>query len=595
MITYKNRNEVPESEKWDLNDIYPSLEKWKEDYRQIETIAEKLKEFDGQITDGASLYKYLVQKEKLSYLFNKLYAYAMLKTDEDTRVTESQSYVDRAKQLSVKISASTSFFMPFLLSLEEDALKGYIAEEEGLKYFEEDLLESFRYKPHVLNKDKEEILSQLGEALSAPSHTFGMINNADIKFGEVTGDDGERVELTRGMYAKIMEDEDRSKRKEAYKAYYQPYIQLKNSIASTLSAAIKNNVTMAKIRNYPSALEKGLFGDKVPKEVYENLIKTTKNNIGPMHQYTKIRKEKLGLEELRQYDLNVPLVRGAKPAITYEEAYETMCRALSPLGEDYIRILKEFKTKRYIDVRETPGKRSGAYNLGIYGVHPYILLNHRDDLDSLFTLAHECGHGVHSKLSSQHQPQITARYSIFVAEVASTVNEVLLINYLLNNEKDEDVRKHLLNHFIDQFKGTFFTQVMFAEFEMKTHEMAEKGQPLNADVFNQIYERLFREYNGEEIVFDEEVKLGWSRIPHFYRPFYVYKYATGFASAIHLATKILDGDKATLESYLEFLKSGSSDYPLDLLKKTGVDLTTSYPIENSLKKFRELVEEFGNL
>lgn len=595
MITYKNRNEVPESEKWDLNDIYPSLEKWKEDYRQIETIAEKLKEFDGQITDGASLYKYLVQKEKLSYLFNKLYAYAMLKTDEDTRVTESQSYVDRAKQLSVKISASTSFFMPFLLSLEEDALKGYIAEEEGLKYFEEDLLESFRYKPHVLNKDKEEILSQLGEALSAPSHTFGMINNADIKFGEVTGDDGERVELTRGMYAKIMEDEDRSKRKEAYKAYYQPYIQLKNSIASTLSAAIKNNVTMAKIRNYPSALEKGLFGDKVPKEVYENLIETTKNNIGPMHQYTKIRKEKLGLEELRQYDLNVPLVRGAKPVITYEEAYETMCRALSPLGEDYISILKEFKTKRYIDVRETPGKRSGAYNLGIYGVHPYILLNHRDDLDSLFTLAHECGHGVHSKLSSQHQPQITARYSIFVAEVASTVNEVLLINYLLNNEKDEDVRKHLLNHFIDQFKGTFFTQVMFAEFEMKTHEMAEKGQPLNADVFNQIYERLFREYNGEEIVFDEEVKFGWSRIPHFYRPFYVYKYATGFASAIHLATKLLDGDKATLESYLEFLKSGSSDYPLDLLKKTGVDLTTSYPIENSLKKFRELVEEFGNL
>lgn len=595
MITYKNRNEVPESEKWDLNDIYPSLEKWKEDYRQIENIAEKLKEFDGKIIDGASLYKYLVQKEKLSYLFNKLYAYAMLKTDEDTRVTESQSYVDRAKQLSVKISASTSFFMPFLLSLEEDTLKGYIAEEEGLKYFEEDLLESFRYKPHVLNKDKEEILSQLGEALTAPSHTFGMINNADIKFGEITGDDGERVELTRGMYAKIMEDENRSKRKEAYKAYYQPYIQLKNSIASTLSAAIKNNMTMAKIRNYPSALEKGLFGDKVPKEVYENLIKTTKNNIGLMHQYTKIRKEKLGLEELRQYDLNVPLVRGAKPVITYEEAYETMCRALSPLGEEYVSILKEFKTKRYIDVRETPGKRSGAYNLGIYGVHPYILLNHRDDLDSLFTLAHECGHGVHSKLSSQHQPQITARYSIFVAEVASTVNEVLLINYLLNNEKDEDVRKHLLNHFIDQFKGTFFTQVMFAEFEMKTHEMAEKGQPLNADVFNQIYERLFREYNGEEIVFDEEVKFGWSRIPHFYRPFYVYKYATGFASAIHLATKLLDGDKATLESYLEFLKSGSSDYPLDLLKKTGVDLTTSYPIENSLKKFRELVEEFGNL
>ncbi|GLB61291.1 oligoendopeptidase F [Cytobacillus sp. NCCP-133] len=593
MITYKNRNEVPENEKWNLEDIYPNLDNWEDDYQQVEKIAEKLKQFDGQITNGSSLYQYLEQKEKLSYLFNKLYAYAMLKTDEDTRVTESQFYVDKAKQLSVKISSYTSFFMPFLLSLDEGTLKGYIAQEKGLKYFEEDLLESFRYKPHVLNKDKEEVLSQLGEALSAPSRTFGMINNADMKFGEVTGEDGKRVELTRGMYAKILEDEDRAKRKEAYKAYYQPYVQLKNSIASTLSAAIKNNVTMAKIRNYPSALEKGLFGDKVPKEVYENLIETTKKNIKPLHQYTRIRKEKLRLETLRQYDMNVPLAEGVKLVITYEEAYETMCNALSPLGADYISILKEFKTDRYIDVRETPGKRSGAYNLGIYGVHPYILLNHRNDLDSLFTLAHECGHGVHSKLSSQHQPQITARYSIFVAEVASTVNEVLLINYLLNNEKDELVRKHLLNHFIDQFKGTFFTQVMFAEFEMKTHELAEKGQPLNADVFSRMYERLFREYNGNEIVFDEEVKYGWSRIPHFYRPFYVFKYATGFASAIHLATKILEGDPETLKCYLEFLKSGSSDYPLELLKKTGVDLTTQYPIENSLKKFRELVEEFG--
>jgi oligoendopeptidase F len=291
----------------------------------------------------------------------------------------------------------------------------------------------------------------------------------------------------------------------------------------------------------------------------------------------------------------VSLVSGVKQEITFEEAYETMCKALAPLGEEYISILKEFKDSRYIDVRETPGKRSGAYNLGIYGVHPFILLNHQDDLNSLFTLVHECGHGVHSKLSSQHQPQITARYSIFVAEVASTVNEVLLINYLLNNETNPEIRKSLLNHFIDQFKGTFFTQVMFAEFEKKTHEMVEKGLPLNVDVFNQIYETLFREYNGEEIVFDEEVKFGWARIPHFYRPFYVYKYATGFASAIHLATKILEGDKATLNSYLEFLKSGSSDYPLELLKKTGVDLTTPYPIENSLKRFRELVEEFSRL
>ncbi|QCJ42786.1 oligoendopeptidase F [Bacillus sp. S3] len=595
MTTYTSRNEVPTNEKWNLADIYTNINKWEEDYRLIEEIAAKLKKFDGEIHDGHSLYQYLTQREELSFHFNKVYAYAMLMVDENTRETEAQALLDRAKQLSVKVSAATSFFMPYLLGLDEETLKGFLNAETQLDYFAEDIWESFRYKTHVLSKEQEELLSQLGETLSVPGNTFGMINNADIKFGEITSENGERVELTRGMYAKLIEDEDREKRREAYKAYYQPYVQLKNSIASTLSAAIKNNVTMARIRNYPSALEKALFGDKVPKEVYENLIQTTRNNIAPLHQYTRIRKQKLELEELRQYDMSVPLVSGVKQVISYEEAYETMCNALAPLGEEYINILREFKDSRYIDVRETPGKRSGAYNLGVYGVHPYILLNHQDDLDSLFTLVHECGHGVHSRLSSLHQPQITARYSIFVAEVASTVNEVLLINYLLNNEKDPDIRQHLLNHFIDQFKGTFFTQVMFAEFEMKTHEMAEAGRPLNVEVFNQTYENLFRDYNGDAIVFDEEVKYGWSRIPHFYRPFYVYKYATGFASAIHLATKILEGDENTLQTYLEFLKSGSSDYPLDLLKKTGVDLTTPLPIENSLKKFTELVEEFSKL
>ena len=595
MTTYTTRTEVPEQEKWDLTDIYSDLSKWEDDYQQIEKMSEKLRSYDGNIHNGALLFQYLNQREELSFLFNKIYAFAMLKVDEDTRETEPQAYIDRAKQLSVKISSATSFFLPFLLSLEEEELKRYIAEEKKLDYFKEDLFDSFRYKAHVLSKEQEVVLSQLGEALSVPSHTYGMINNADIKFGYVTNDNGEKVPLTRGMYTKLIEDEDRTKRREAYKAYYEPYLQLKNSIASTLAGAIKNNVTLAKIRHYPSALEKSLFSDQVPREVYNNLITTTKKYIAPLHRYTQIRKEKLGLNELHQYDMSVTLVSGVKPVISFDKAFEIMLDALAPLGKEYISILEEFKDARYIDVRETPGKRSGAYNLGVYGVHPYILLNHQDDLDSLFTLVHECGHGVHSKLSSQFQPQITARYSIFVAEVASTVNEVLLINYLLNKEKDLEMRKHLLNHFIDQFKGTFFTQVMFAEFEKETHEMAEKGHPLNVEVFNQIYERLFREYNGDELVLDEEVKYGWSRIPHFYRPFYVYKYATGYASAIHLATQILSGDQETLKSYIQFLQSGSSDYPLELLKKTGVDLTTPYPIINSLNRFEELVVEFSKL
>ncbi|MGE7765693.1 oligoendopeptidase F [Peribacillus sp. NPDC096540] len=595
MQTFKTRDEIKEEETWNLNDIYDNKDKWEKEYQEVLKMTEKLKTYDGHIQTAQDLFEYLRLSEETGYIFNKLYVFAMLQTDLDTRVTTSQALLDRASQLGQKISNASAFFMPFLLSLEENTLKGYIKEVEGLKYFEEDLLDSYRYKSHVLSKEQEEVLSHIGEAFSAPQKTFGMINNADIKFGEVTNVDGEKVELTRGLYSKLIEDDNRDIRKEAYIAYYQPYVQLKNTIASTLSTAIKNNVNLSKLRHYPSALEKSLFGDQVPKEVYDNLIMSTKQNIGPMHKYIQLRKELLGVNELRAYDLSVPLVEGAKEEISYDDSFALMIEALKPLGEEYTSILKTFKEKRYIDVRETPGKRSGAYNLGLYGVHPFILLNHRDDLDSVFTLAHESGHGMHSYYSSKYQPQITAGYSIFVAEVASTVNEILLIRHLINTTKDVQKKKHLLNHFIDSFKGTFFTQVMFAEFEKIVHEKAENDEPLNAEVFNTAYETIFRTYNGDEIIFDEEVKYGWSRIPHFYRPFYVYKYATGYVSAITIADKILSGDQKTLESYLTFLKSGSSEFPLELLKKTGVDLTKPEPIENAMRIFSDLVEQFTEL
>ncbi len=359
MTTYKSRTEVPINEKWNLADLYTDLNKWEEDLAKIEIMVGKLKEFDGTIHDGKSLYQYLKQSEELSFLFNRVYAYCMLKVDEDTRNTSSQSLLDRARSLSVKVSSATSFFMPYLLSLDEETLKSYISEEEGLDYFAEDLFDSFRYKAHVLSKEQESILSQLGEALSAPSNTFGMINNADIKFGDIVADNGEKIELTRGMYSKIIEDEDRNKRREAYKAYYKPYVSAKNTIASTLSAAIKTNATMARIRNYPSALEKALFGDNVPKDVYTNLILSTKKNIAPLHRYTNIRKEKLQLDELRQYDLSVPLVKGVKKEIPYEDAFKLMLKGLEPLGSEYLNILQEFKNSRYIDVRETPGRGLG--------------------------------------------------------------------------------------------------------------------------------------------------------------------------------------------------------------------------------------------
>ncbi|MGY4797211.1 oligoendopeptidase F [Lysinibacillus fusiformis] len=594
-VTYKNRNEVPEQEKWCFQDIYHTKEDWDNDYRWIEDMIKKLPKFDGKIHNGESLYQYMSLAEEVLSKLNLVFAYSMLQADIDTRDVYAQSLLDQAKQLSVKFSSATSFFKPLLLTFEECTIKEFINQDARLNYFEKDLYDSIRFKKHILSKEKEEILSNLGDALSSPANIYNMISNADIKFGKITDENGQKVELSRGMYSQMIDDEDRNKRREAYKAYYKPYLQLKNSIASTLSASIKNNVTIARLRNYPSALEKSLYMDLIPKEVYENLILATKSNIAPLHQYMSIRKQKLGLEDLRQYDLSAPLVEGVKLNISYDRAYETVLKALEVLGEDYVSILKNFKDCRYIDVREVPGKKPGAYNLGVYGVHPFVLLNHHNDLNSMFTLIHELGHAMHSWYSNEFQPRISAYYSIFVAEVASTVNEVLLIHYLLENETSLEVRKYLINHFIDQYKSTFFTQVMFAEFEKITHEYSEEGKPLNEKVFCEIYESLFREYFGNEIEFDEEVQYGWARIPHFYRPFYVYKYATGFAAAIHIAGRILSGDETTLINYIDFLKSGSSDNPLDLLKNVGVDLSKPEPIENALKHFEQLLKQFISL
>ncbi|MGM9931757.1 oligoendopeptidase F [Pradoshia sp.] len=595
MKQYKDRNEVPDHEKWDLTDLYSSIDDWEKDYQQVEGLVGEIAAYNGAIQNGKDLLDYLTKNEETDAIFTNIYVYAMLLGDLDTRESLAQNLLAKARTLSVKLSEAGAFFMPYLLSLDEETLRTYIKEQEGLQYFEKDLWDAFRYKNHTLNKEQEELLSKLGETFSAPNTTFQMFNNADIQFGEVSDGNGDMVELTRGMYSKLIEDTDRNVRKEAYKAYYKPYLQYANVIASTLSANIKNNVVRTKIRNYSSALEKALFADKVPVEVYENLIETTRKNLDAKHRYNEIRKEILGLEQLKPYDLSVDLVEGVKQDISYHEAYETMLKALHPLGEEYLSILSSFRDKRYVDVRETPGKRSGAYNLGVYGVHPFILLNHHDDIDSQFTLVHEMGHAMHSYYSSTYQPRISAGYSIFVAEVASTVNEVLLIHYLLKETTDPKKRKYLLNYFIDQFNGTFFTQVMFSEFEKITHEKAEQGEPLNKESFNQIYGQLSNAYSGDVVEEEEETAYGWSRIPHFYRPFYVYKYATGFVSAIHLAGELLKGNKEVQASYLEFLKSGSSEYPLDLLKKAGVDLTSPEPINNAMKQYRELIEEFASL
>ncbi|MEJ1517491.1 oligoendopeptidase F [Bacillus cereus] len=595
------RNEVPSNEKWDLTHIYPDMQSWETDYGKLTAMISELKTFNDNINSSKELLTFLKLDEEASFIYNRLAIYSGLKLDEDTRISDSQSLGNKVRSIGVSLHSATSFFTPFLLSWDKEKLEQYLKEEEELHYFKKDLYEIYKYKEHTLSKEKEELLSELGEVFSVPQTTFGMINNADMKFGTVKDEEGNEVELTRGLVSTLLESPNREVRKEVFHAYHGAYVKQKNAIASTLGASIKNNVLLSKLKHYPSALESSLFDDEVPLSVYENLIQSTRNNLSSLHRYMKIRKEVLKLDELRSYDLGVPLAEDKNFKLSYDEAYELMLKGLAPLGEEYISILKAAKQEGWIDVRETEGKRSGAYSWGPYSdhngnlVHPYVLLNYQDDLDNVFTLAHEMGHALHKVYSNKHQPRNQAQYTIFVAEVASTVNEVLLMKYLMSNTDDINVKKYLLNHFIDQFRGTLFTQVMFAEFEKITHEMVQQGEALTADSLSNVFEKLYTDYNSDLIVLDEEVKYGWSRIPHFYNAFYVYQYATGFSAANAIVKSILEEGEPAVKRYLEFLKTGGSDYPIELLKITGVDLSTPQPVDDALSLFKELVDEFEEL
>ncbi|MEH7239411.1 oligoendopeptidase F, partial [Bacillus sp. JJ1562] len=524
-------------------------------------------------------------------IYSKLYIFAKLKFDINTKVSASLELYERISNLGQKITEANSYFIPYLLSLNESTLKNYIEQVEGLKIYKNKLFNAFKFKKHTLEKKQEEILSQMEVSLSSPKRIFDILYNIDIEFGEVSYED-KTEKLTRDSYSKLIISDNRDIRKAAFKAFYEPYTKLNNTLAAIFSTSVRNKVHIAKIRNYSSAIEKELYSDEVPLEVYENLIKTTKTNIMPLQKHAEIYKKLLGLENLSQYDLSVPIVQSHRNFISYEEGFSTLVKSLEPFGEEYIAALMEFKEKRYIDVRETPGKRSGAYNIGLYGVHPFILLNYKDDLVSLFTLAHEIGHGVHSLFSAKNQPMVNSKYSTLIAEVASSVNEIMLMRYLLEKVDNEETKKQLLNHIIIGFKGSFYTQVMFAEFEKIIHEKVENGELLSAEVLNTTYENIFTTYNKD--VYDEELKYGWSRIPHFYRPFHVYKYAIGYLSAMYIADKILSGDKNILDNYLIFLKSGCSKPPLELLRSIGIDLTSPEPINYALDIFSGLVDEFSS-
>lgn len=596
-IQLKKRSEVESRHKWAIEDLFASEEDWKKEYAQTKDLIPVISSYQGRLAESAEvLLEFYKLHDEVSLHMERVYVYAYQKYHEDTSEGKYQGYSNQAANLSVQVSSALSFMVPEILSIPEETLNFFIASNLELKKYEFAIKEIIRQKPHTLSTEMEELIANTGEMAESPESIFSMFNNADLKFPQIENENGEMVDLTHGRYISYMESSDRRVRKDAFQTLYATYKKYKNTLAATFSANVKQEAFFAKVRKYPSTMEKELDKSNIPLSVYTNLIEVVHEYMPLMHRYVALRKKLLGLTELHMYDLYTPIVTDADTKISFEEAKEMVYNGLEPLGDKYRRVLKEGFENSWIDVYENEGKRSGAYSWGAYGTHPYVLLNYQDTLDNVFTLAHEMGHALHSYHSDAALPITYAGYRIFVAEVASTCNEALLMEYLLGKTEDKKERAYLLNHFLEQFRTTIYRQTMFAEFEMITHKKSMDGEALTADTLCQIYRDLNICYFGNDIVIDPEIDMEWARIPHFYNAFYVYQYATGYSAAIALSRKILKEGQPAVEDYInKFLSGGSSDYPIELLKKAGVDMSTKEPVKQALTLFGQLLDEMEEL
>ncbi len=588
------RSEVPAEHRWKLEDIFASQDAWDQEYKEVKDGLADFAKFKGTLTDAAAIKACFELEDDISMHLERLYVYANMRHHEDMADPTYQALSDKASKLSVEAGEAFSFVTPEILSLSEEKLKSLIADPSLAKY-KQTLEEMLRQKPHVLSASEEALLAQVGNISQTSSTVFGMLNNADLKFPKVKNEQGEEVELTHGSYIQFLESSDPKVRRNAFEATYGTYAKHKNTLAATLSGNVKKNLFYANARHYPSALEMSLFGDNIPKEVYTNLIDTIHEHLPLLHRYMALRKKLLKVDELHMYDLFAPLVEEFKMDITYEEAKKIVSESLKPLGEDYLNVLQEGFDNSWIDVYENEGKRSGAYSWGAYGTHPYVLLNHNDNLNSMFTLTHEMGHALHSYYSDKHNDYRDAQYTIFLAEVASTLNEALLMDYLLDRTEDPKEKLYLLTYYANQFRTTVFRQTMFAEFEKIIHERAEQGESLTPQDLSQIYYDLNVKYHGDDMVVDQAIEMEWARIPHFYTSFYVYKYATGFSAATSFSKQILEEGQPAVDRYLGFLRSGGSDFSINILKKAGVDMSTPEPIRQAMSVFESLIEEMEKL
>ncbi|MGI6152847.1 MAG: oligoendopeptidase F [Christensenellaceae bacterium] len=593
----RKRSEIEDRYKWKLEDIYASDELWEKDYTALDELFKKIPKIKKTLADDEeSLAKAMKKMEKMEHIAANLFVYARMRRDEDNGNAKYQAMTARAMDINVRLSSALSFVNPKLLSLKNGKLEDFAARarKKGspLHDYSFSLSELLRSKKHVLSAKEERLLSMTGDIAGAAKDIFTMLNNADLTFGSVEDENGNDVPLTHGSYIVMMQNEDRGVRKSAYHTFYESYKKNINTIGTAYSMSVKKDIFYAKARNYGSALEKALFSDNVPVSLYDNLLGMIHANLPTMHEYVDMRKKVLSVDELYMYDIYAPLVKDAQAEYSYEKAMEMVKSGLTSLGPDYAELLSRAQKERWIDVYETPGKTSGAYSWGTYGVHPYVLLNHRGDLDSVFTIAHELGHAMHTHFSNGTQPESKAGYTIFVAEVASTVNEILLTHYLLETEQDKTLRKYILNHYLDQFRTTVVRQTMFAEFEKMTHASAESGQPLTYESLCEMYGDLNARYHGPSMQRDDTIIYEWARIPHFYNAFYVYKYATGFSCAVSIAKDILSGKKDAVKNYIRFLSSGGSDHPLELLKIAGVDLASGKPVATCMEEFKSALAGF---
>lgn len=585
------RSEVPEQFKWALEDIYATDEKWAEDLQKLKVMPERIAAFKGRLSESAdTLYDFMQLSDEISVLCDSLGNYAQRRSDEDTANAKYQGFLGQLMNAYVAVNSAGSFETPEIISIVEDKLQKFYEDKPELKLYKRALDKLRRKKAHILSEAEEKILALTGEMGQSPENIYSMFSDADLRFPDAVDKDGKAHQVTHGSYIPLVQSEDRVLRKSAFESMYGTFDKFRNTCAATLSAQIKAVNFYAKARRYDSSLEAALDGTEVPVSVYKNLIEAVHDNMHYMYDYVALRKKLLGVDELHFYDLYTPVVPDADMKITFEVAKETVLKALAPMGEDYLAILKEGFENRWIDVYENEGKTSGAYSAGAR-VHPYVLLNHKDTLNCMFTLAHEMGHAIHSYLSNKNQPVVYSDYVIFVAEVASTCNEALLMQYLLKNTEDKKQRAYLINYFLEQFRTTLYRQTMFAEFELKINEMVAAGESLTAEGLNELYGELNKLYFGDGIVLDDEIKLEWARIPHFYYDYYVYQYATGYSAAIALSQRILKYGEPAVKDYIGFLKGGCSTDPISLLKGAGVDMATTQPINEALAMFGELVKE----